>query len=302
MHRLFLPLTLLLGSCTLPPPSAAPVRVAVSTENSVTVPMFLRADAPHVRGRLNAAAPLPVLIDTGASISVLESSVATACELHPAAGRPLRIRGVHGNTTAYPATLRSLDLGGWLTRDVTCYIRNSTNTRPGGLGSIIVGVDHLRRHCSHVTFDFTRGSIAFGTRGGPSVPKSGRSVTRTPLRIVDGLPVIHVTAGGIGWDAVVDTGSSWGIVIDQAIATRLGHARDGRGLGRNMVLSGVGGSIAADDAGARVIHVPAVSLGGRTLSNPELFVMPGPNRIGSRFWRGGCMTLDFTTNTLWLQH
>jgi hypothetical protein len=29
--------------------------------------------------------------------------------------------------------------------------------------------------------------------------------------------------------------------------------------------------------------------------------MPGPKRIGSRFWHGSRLTLDFRTNTLWLE-
>jgi hypothetical protein len=29
--------------------------------------------------------------------------------------------------------------------------------------------------------------------------------------------------------------------------------------------------------------------------------MPGPKRIGSRFWQGARMTVDFRGNALWLE-
>jgi hypothetical protein len=131
-------------------------------------------------------------------------------------------------------------------------------------------------------------------------PRSSRA-TRVPFRMIGGLPVIRVSAGGLAWDAVVDTGSSWGVVIDQTTAARLGQARGGQGLGPGLLLSGVGGSVRADRAGARIIRVPEVSLCGQSYRGAELYVMPGPMRIGSRFWHGTRMTLDFSTNTLWVE-
>ncbi|MBE7494989.1 MAG: aspartyl protease family protein [Verrucomicrobiaceae bacterium] len=264
----------------------------------LVLPMHFRADAPHVTGRLNGGKELPMLLDTGASICVLEGAAASANGVRPGRGRPVRIRGIHGNTSAAPAVIRSLSLGPWQVADVPCYVRQGG--RLGDLGNVILGIDFVRRHCRFITFDYAHGRVELGFDRSFS-PRQGAQVTRAPFRLEDGLPMIRVSSGGLSWDAIVDTGSSWGIVIDQLTATHLGHPHDGASLGRNMVLSGVGGSISADDAGARVIRVPAATVGGRTTAHTDMFVMPGPMRIGSRFWHGSRLTLDFRSRTLWLE-
>ena len=66
-----------------------------------------------------------------------------------------------------------------------------------------------------------------------------------------------------------------------------------------MVLSGVGGAVSAQSAGARIIEVSSVELCGVIMSDAEVYVMPGPKRIGSKFWEGTRLTLDFHTSTLW---
>ena len=98
----------------------------------------------------------------------------------------------------------------------------------------------------------------------------------------------------------MDSGSTWGIVINQNTAARLGHANDGMGMG-GVILSGVGGSVRADQAGARVIQVPATTLCGETHPQTSLYVMPGPMRVGSQFWQGTRLTVDFRGNALWLE-
>jgi predicted aspartyl protease len=267
----------------------------------VAVSLRFRAQAPHVQGSINGRISIPLLLDTGASVSVFEPDVAAFCGLLPAGGRHrVEIRGVHGNAAASFATMSTLQIGSWRSAGVPCLVCGTSSFRPGGLGNAILGMDHLRRQCSFETIDFRRGVVELGFSRAYQ-PPAGAWVTRTPVRWVNGQPFIRVSAGGMSWDAVVDTGSSWGIVIDQSMAARLGQARSGIGMGDHLILSGVGGSMRASQAGARIIRGPDVELCGETHPGAQLYVMPGPKRIGCRFWDGTRMTLDFRTNSLWLE-
>lgn len=285
----------LLSSCGMP---FLPLATQYPSAD-VVVPMQLRAGTPHVMASINGQRAIPLLLDTGATLSVFEPDVATASGLIPSGGRRLQIRGVHGTAGASQAAMSTMQLGQWHTTNVPVLVRGASSFRPGGLGSAILGMDHLRRHCSFMTLDYQRGTVELGFARSFQ-PLSPR-VTRTPLRWSMGMPVIRVSAGGISWDAVVDSGSSWGIVIDQSTAASLGHARGGMSMGRGLVLSGVGGSVRADQVGARTIQVPATTLCGETHPGATLFVMPGPKRIGSRFWQGTRLTVDFRGNALWLE-
>ena len=288
-------LVCLLSSCMLPLPPVASQNPAVE----VVVPMQLRAGTPQVMASINGHGSIPLLLDTGATMSVFEPGVATGCGLLPTSVSRVQVRGVHGSTGASQAVMSTMALGQWRATDVPCLVRGISSFRPGGLGSAILGLDHLRRYCSFLTIDYQRSSVELGFARAFQ-PSSG-AVTRTPLRWVNGLPVIRVSSGGIAWDAVVDSGSSWGIVIDQSTAARLGHANEGMGMGHDLVLTGVGGSVRADQVGARTIQVPATTLCGETHPGTVLYVMPGPKRVGSRFWQGTRLTLDFRGNALWLE-
>lgn len=285
----------LLSSCEMP---FLPV-VPQNPGADVAVPAQFRAGAPHVMASINGHRAIPLLLDTGATLSVFEPDVATGCGLLPSGGSRVKIRGVHGTAGASQAVMSTMDVGQWHATNVPCLVRGISSFRPGGLGSAILGMDHLRRHCSFLTIDYQRNTVELGFSR--SFQPSRSVVTRTPLRWSMGMPVIRVSSGGVSWDAVVDSGSTWGIVIDQSTAARLGHAHDGMRMGNDLILSGVGGSVRADQAGARTIQVPAVTLCGETYEGAVLYVMPGPKRIGSRFWQGTRLTLDFRGNALWLE-
>ncbi|MBL9129652.1 MAG: clan AA aspartic protease [Verrucomicrobiaceae bacterium] len=295
MRSLLLLPFLVMTGCVMPPGFGAREHRA----GVVLAPMHFRADAPHVMAKLNGGKSLPALLDTGASVCVLEAALAARYDVPLIPGKATNIRGIHGSAIAMRAVIHGLDIGPWHASGVPCYVRNNGGPRFGGLGNVILGIDLMRRHARFVTFDYRDGHVEFGMDV-PFVPRARLETTRVPFRWSNGLPMIEVASGALKWDAVVDTGSSWGIVIDQTTAARLGHAKGGSGLGRNMMLTGVGGSVSADDAGARIIRVPSVTLCGRTAPE-DLYVMPGPKRIGSAYWHGCRLTLDFSTNTLWLQ-
>lgn len=285
----------LLSSCAMPFLPGMPRNPAAD----VAVPMQLRAATPHVMASINGRQAIPLLLDTGATLSVFEPDVATRCGLAPLGGRRVQIRGVHGTVGSSQAIMNTLQIGPWHATNARCLVRGASSFRPQDLGSAILGMDHFRRYCSFLTIDYQRNTVELGFER--SFQPTSPAATRTPFRWVTGMPVIRVSSGGIAWDAVVDSGSSWGIVIDQSTAARLGHAKGGMSLGNGVVLSGVGGTVLADQAGARTIQVPETALCGEAHPGATLYVMPGPKRVGSRFWHGTRLTLDFRDDVLWLE-
>lgn len=266
----------------------------------VAVPMRLLGDTPHVMASINGRQPLPLLLDTGATLSIVTPDVATGLDLQPTGGRRVTVRGVHGTTGATQAVMSTMQVGEWRATNVACLVRGMPGSRAGGLGSAILGMNHMRYYCSFLTIDYRRNTVELGFSR--SYQPLSPMATRTPLRWSNGLPVIRVSSEGNSWDAVVDTGSCWGIVIDQSTAVRLGHAYDGMRMGSNLILSGVGGSVSADQAGAREIRLSSAYLCGEPHNGAvPAFVMPGPKRVGSRFWQGTRLTLDFRNNVLWLE-
>ena len=286
---LLLPFLVLLASCVMP---------ASRQGVDVVLPMHFRADVPHVMASINRRAPVPMLLDSGASVTVFETSVATQNAI-AAIGVRTKLKGIHGEAPASQGMIHTLDIGPLHQEHVNCFIQAGAGSRPGGLGGAILGINLFSHQCSFITYDYRarRVEISYSR---PFVPQPS-GITRTPFRLVSGIPEISVTSDGITWSAVVDTGSTWGIVVDQATATKLGQPHGGMPLGPGMLLSGVGGSVRADEANARIITAPEVSLCGQSFRGAKLYVMPGPNRIGSRFWHGSRMTLDFRTSTLWLE-
>lgn len=286
----------LISSCSAP---FLPVGLRKAAAD-IAVPAHFRSAAPHIMASINGHPSIPLLFDTGAVTSVFEPDVATGGGLLPARGHAVTIRGVHGSTSATHAVMQTLRIGSWRAENVPCLVRGTPAFRPGGLGNAILGIDHFRRHCSFVTIDFRGGGLEAGFSR-PFRPSNPRA-TRTAFRWMGGLPVIRVSSGTHAWDAVVDTGSSWGVVIDQETAAQLGHARGGFSMGDQLMLSGVGGSVRADKAGARVVRsARGVSLCGENHPTAAFYIMPGPKRVGSRFWAGSRVTLDFATRTLWLE-
>jgi predicted aspartyl protease len=266
----------------------------------VVVPMRLMGETPHVMASINGRQPLPLLLDTGATYSIVTPDVATGLDLQPTGGSRVTVRGVHGTTGATQAVMSTMQVGEWRATDVACLVRGMPGSSSNALGHAILGMNHMRYYCSFLTIDYRRNTVELGFSR-PYQPLSP-AATRTPLRWSNGLPMIRVSSGGISWDAIVDTGSCWGIVIDQDTAARLGHAYDGQRMGDDVILSGVGGSVGAGQAGARVLQLSNAYLCGEPRNeNTTAYVMPGPKRVGSLYWQGTRLTVDFRSNVLWLE-
>jgi hypothetical protein len=111
----------------------------------------------------------------------------------------------------------------------------------------------------------------------------------------------RVSVGKVSWDAIVDTGSCFGVEIDQRLAQRLGQGTGGQAVSGNFVMIGVGGTTTPEKAGVRVITVPRMTTMGSTFSNAQIDVMPGPARIGSFFLQNYRVTFDFRRQLVWLE-
>jgi len=102
------------------PPSHAPREAQSSGYREV----LLKADerGQYAGEALIDGSPVRMLVDTGASDVFVSASTAARLGLVPSAGRKRMIQTANGQSTATPAVLRSLSLGGLYMNDVEALI------------------------------------------------------------------------------------------------------------------------------------------------------------------------------------
>jgi predicted aspartyl protease len=274
-------------------------------EGSVQVPMHLDdAGLPRVEASFNGSRSETILLDTGATATVLDAALAVRKRVATIPAVKPEMAGVVGSESGMGAVIESLQIGSWRLENLPCIVRLQRSR--SGLDFLgrdfaisVIGFHLAHKHSSHLTLDYPRRRIEFGFEGfrGPT----SKNHAKSPFHLKDGVPLARLSAGKVAWDAIVDTGSSFGIEIDQRLARRLGQGSGGQAITGDFILIGVGGTLTPQKAGVRVITVPRARVLGTTFSDAQLEVMPGPPRIGSFFLRQYRVTFDFRRHLLWLE-
>lgn len=269
------------------------------------MPMILdRAGLPHIATRINSHTN-ELLFDSGATITVLDADFAVRHRIATLPDVQPQMMGVMGKESGMGGIIESLQIGAWSVTNLPCVVRlQRSSSGMGFLGEdlsiSLLGFHLAQKHCRYVTLDYPRRSFEFGFTSDFRGPKSPRHV-KSSFKLQYGVPMATVRVGKVSWEAIVDTGSCFGVEIDQKLAQKLGHASDGRHITGDYLMIGVGGAVKPQDAGVRVINVPELSMIGSTFKNPQLDVMPGPARIGSFFLKDYRVTFDFQRKTIWLE-
>ncbi len=264
-----------------------------------------RAGMPHLEVSLNGNSAEKLLFDTGATVSVFDANMAIDQDISTVPGVKPQMLGVMGSEAGMGGILASMSIGPWQLTHVPCVVRlQRSSSRMGLLGQnydiSVLGFNLARKYCSFLTLDYPRGYVDFGF-GDTFRGATSRHVARSPLQYIHGVPAARVTAGKVSWDAVVDSGSSFGVEIDQALAKKLGHATGGQAVVGNYVMVGVGGAVTPQQAGVRILNLPQLRMLGSTFKNAQVDVMPGPARIGSYFLKDYRITFDFRRQLIWLE-
>ena len=245
-----------------------------------------RDGLPFMDVRIGDAAPMPFLLDTGASPCVIDSAVAGRLGIR--AGPPVQRQGGAGtfasNVSAAPVTLR-ID-GSALACSETLLVDLSGMTAAVGPISGIVGGDFFRGRV--VAIDFERDRVSVFDRAG-----FRHDGERIPIRVERNRPYVTArlsVAGGpqdVARELLIDTGSQDN--VDDPILTQ------GTQPGREVSGSGLG-------TGHRVRTgtFNRVRIGGRTFDNVN-GVVPAVPLVGAgilaRFklifdYDGGWVILD----------
>lgn len=263
------------------------------------------ARLPTVASSINGRRAEPLLLDTGATVTVLDAAMAVRGRVATVPDVKPEMAGVMGRESGMAAVIQALQIGGWRLDNLPCIVRLQRSS--GGLDFIgndfsisVLGFHLARQHCSYLTLDYPGSVVEFGFRGTFRGPSSRRHC-KAPYTLRNGVPMARVTVGNVSWDAIVDTGSCFGVEIDQALAQRIGHGTGGSVVRGDFVMVGVGGVVTPQQAGVRVIQVPRLKMLGSTFNNAQVEVMPGPARIGSYFLQNYRVTFDFRRQVVWLE-
>lgn len=273
---------LVLSGCAFNPDStpmhmeiAEPTRVAINGSRVV----------PLVEARVNGAGPFLFLVDTGASVTIVDPSVAEEAALRSQVriarlsadagtkrvrARQARIDALdigHAHFGGFDALVYPLgDLAGLIDLPVT-----------GIIGMPVIAM------CTW-TIDYARSEIEISTD--PLPEPDGEHIHEF---MYDGtIPAVIVEAGGLKLAAGIDTGDTDIMELSPVDVERLGDLTTPEGYSRSHTITGE-----TFELDVRV-QVP-VRLGSMSLIQPVASVSPG-TRLGSGAFAGHVLTIDGPSN------
>lgn len=274
-------------------------------EGFLKVPMYYESGIPHIKVSLNGRKPKKFMFDTGATFSVFDAEQAVEFGMRTVPQVRPQMAGVLGTEPGMAAVIPTMQIGSWRLENLPCIIRMQRTAVGSGilkehLGVSVLGVHLAAGNCKYLTLDFLRDEVEFGfTRsfGG----KTRKHMHKTPMTMKNGVPSITLKKGSVQWDAVVDSGSVFGVQLDQTVATVLGYRDGGWHVGGDYLITGIGGAQTPKEAKVRVLEFPALGLFGSYYPFAEVDVMPGPSRIGTYVLEDYRVTLDFEHGVLWVE-
>lgn len=274
-------------------------------EGVLKVPMYYENGIPHIKVSLNGRKPKKFMLDTGATFSVFDAEQAVEYGLRTVPQVRPTMAGVLGREPGMAALIPTVQIGPWRLENLPCIVRMQRTAWGTGilkehLGISVLGVHLAANHCKYLTLDFLKEEVEFGfTRSYPGQQR--RHLHKTSFSMKNGVPTTVLKYGKVAWEAVVDSGSVFGVQLDQRVAQVLGYKDGGWHVGGNYLITGVGGAQTPDQAKVRVLEFMALGLFGSYYPFAEVDVMPGPSRLGTYLLEDYRVTLDFERKLLWIE-
>ncbi len=274
-------------------------------EGVLTVPMYYEQGIPYIKVSLNGHKPKKFMFDTGAALSVFDAEQAVEYGLRTIPQVRPTLGGVLGKEPGMAAVIPTLQIGSWRLENLPCILRMQRTAIGTGilkehLGISVLGVHLAANHCKYLTLDFLKEKVEFGfTRSFPGQMR--KHLHRASLNMSHGVPTTILKYGKISWEAVVDSGSVFGVQLDRGVATILGWKDGGWNVGGNYLITGVGGAQTPKDAKVRVLEFQRLGLFGSYYPFAQVDVMPGPSRLGTYLLEDYRVTLDFEHKVLWVE-
>jgi len=274
-------------------------------EGVLKVPMYFENGIPHIKASLNGRKPRKFMLDTGATFSVFDAGQAVEYGMRTVPQVRPTMAGVLGKEPGMAALISTVQIGSWRLENLPCIIRMQRTAWGSGilkehLGVSVLGVHLAAANCKYLTLDFLKDEVEFGfTRS--FAGKTRKHMHKTNLSMKSGVPTTTLKYGRVQWEAVIDSGSVFGVQLDQGTASVLGYKDGGWNVGGNYLITGIGGAQTPEEAKVRVLEFGALGLFGSYYPFAEVDVMPGPSRLGTYLLEDYRVTLDFEHGVLWVE-
>jgi len=283
----------------------ANIRSTPPPEGVLKVPMYYENGVPHIKISLNGHKPKKFMLDTGAAYTVFDAEQALQYGLQTVPQVRPTMSGVNGREPGMLAVISSLQIGSWTVQNLPCILRMQRTAWGTGilkehLPVSVIGVHLVAGHCKYLTLDFLREEVEFGfTRSFPG--KTRKHMHKANLVMQNGVPATTLRYGSTSWNAIVDSGSIYGVNVDQHTARVLGYKDGGWHVGGNYLITGVGGAVTPKQANVRMLEFQALGLFGSYYPFAQVDVMPGPSTLGTYLLEDYRVTLDFERRVLWVE-
>lgn len=282
----------------------------VEGQAAVTVPLAVNSVIPTLRCWLNGSKkPTALMFDSGAQVSLIEADTAVKSNVGILDPRTtnITVMGVMGKEKMLAGLFAPLDFGQTQLTKQLCLVRmNQNETRWMGplmkekVSMDLLGFDLVRQWCRYVTVDYLAHKLTLGFKEDFKRP-SGPRVWKIPLVMEGGMPNIVLESGGIRWLSLVDTGSAFGVEIDESLAAELDVLKTARPVDPGMVNTAIGGMSDVNKAGIKLAMLKKLQGLGPEHLGAEIAISPGGARVGSFFFKDYRLTMDLKRQLLWLE-
>ena len=281
--RLLLLLLALAGCAPIVPTMPAPGCALVQLGQ---LPLEMIADVPVVTAEINGR-PVRMLLDTGATFTVVAPRTATRLGLQPS-GRPIAMEGAGGRVVAVPVSLSQVNIGGAQVQGVPAVVGRALDIASDG----VFGVTLLSAF--EIDLDVPRRVMTlYAPRRCPTLtpPWAGPFTELPAERSAQGQLIVPITVNGVGLRAVLDTGNSLTFVTRRAaMRAGLGDLIVGAAPVARAQTFTTGG------ATVRLVQFDRLDVGDTAVRYPVLLVGDLPEAAGDALLGGDYLT----THRVWL--
>lgn len=282
-------------------------REMVRPEHPVTVPLLRQTGESHqpvIAVRLNGGRAIPMVVDTGAPVNLLEADAALQHFVQTVDADTLRhaFQGLAGAEEAWFGVVRQMTIGTELAlRNVFTAIRGARfERRLAGWLPVerwqghSLGLSTLSQF-AYLQLDYPAGTLTFSHRAYLTPPSS--ALAQAPILYTNAQLRVPLRLQGREFHALLDTGNDAALMLSSNLVQSLGWA-ELAAKGRREVYVGLGGQRVL-----RRFTVPEMRLGETVFSRVP--AVCGPDEfgvvLGSGFFRRYCLTLDFRRKEMWLE-
>jgi predicted aspartyl protease len=267
----------------------------------------LAAPVPAIGVRLNGGRQEPFILDTGAMFNLVPAAVALRYNLDIADPAMLQVSaaGFGGTERVYWGRIAALQAGKLTGTNVLTGLRLQAHEHRilGGLAVSrmhvnLLGLPTLAR-LSYFTLNQQAGTVEFASAREYAEPPARKLVARVPFTRTDDQLLVNVRINGTNeLPAVVDTGATGGLMLNEKMLPRLGLealARSGSGS-RAFAIGG--------DLTTRAFTLPKIELGGKPFTGVrgEAHAAEFDAFLGNDLLRRYKATFDFRRGVLWLEY